>query len=442
MDKWEAVVGFEIHVELKTKSKMFCGCKNDPFYAKSPNIYTCPVCLGMPGGLPVPNKKAIEWIIRMGFALGCEVADFSKFDRKNYFYPDLPKGYQITQYDEPLAMKGSVTVDGQTVRIRRVHAEEDTGKLIHTTVDGKKVTLVDFNRSGVPLVEIVTEPDIADGVQAKLFLRKLQQIIRYLDISDADMEKGSMRLEPNISLRKPGTKNLPAYKVEVKNINSFRFASMAIDYEIERQANILSTGKTPVQETRGWDEARGATVPQRTKEEAADYRYFPEPDIPPMRFTTAEINAIQSQIGEMPDEKLSRFMKSFGLNEYDAVLLTETRQKADYFEEAVKVAGSLDKTITSKLIANWFINKKIDIETVMPARFVEQIVAATRKVSMPEGELEELVKSTVESNEKAVSDYKKGKEQALMFLVGHVMGAAKGKARAEEVKKMIRERLQ
>ncbi|MBI3386043.1 Asp-tRNA(Asn)/Glu-tRNA(Gln) amidotransferase subunit GatB [Candidatus Gottesmanbacteria bacterium] len=442
MDKWEAVVGFEIHVELKTKSKMFCGCKNDPFYAKSPNIYTCPVCLGMPGGLPVPNKKAIEWIIRMGFALGCEVADFSKFDRKNYFYPDLPKGYQITQYDEPLAMKGSVTVDGQTVRIRRVHAEEDTGKLIHTTVDGKKVTLVDFNRSGVPLVEIVTEPDIADGVQAKLFLRKLQQIIRYLDISDADMEKGSMRLEPNISLRKPGTKNLPAYKVEVKNINSFRFASMAIDYEIERQANILSTGKTPVQETRGWDEARGATVPQRTKEEAADYRYFPEPDIPPMRFTTAEINAIQSQIGEMPDEKLSRFMKSFGLNEYDAVLLTETRQKADYFEEAVKVAGSLDKTITSKLIANWFINKKIDIETVMPARFVEQIVAATRKVSMPEGELEELVKSTVESNEKAVSDYKKGKEQALMFLVGQVMGAAKGKARAEEVKKMIRERLQ
>lgn len=417
--QYEPIIGLEIHVELKTKSKMFCGCPADHF-GKTPNTQTCPVCLGLPGALPVPNRKAVEWVMRMGMALGSDIAQFSKFDRKNYFYPDLPKGYQLSQYDEPLCVGGVVKTSFGDVRIRRVHLEEDTGKLVHTSVKGFKVTLVDFNRSGVPLAEIVTEPDVKNAEQAKEFLKKLHQIVRYLGISDADMEKGSMRLEPNISLRKAGETGLPPYKVEVKNINSFRFAERAIEYEIERHARILDAGKLPVQETRGWDEAKNATVSQRTKEEAADYRYFPEPDIPPMRFTEAYVANIRSAIGELPDAKANRFMQAYGLSQKDVDVLTESLELATYYEEAVRVSKQTDEPFGPKDIANWMINKKPDINSVLPAALIAEIKEAKAVVAMSGDAMNTLIQQILESNAKAVTDYKLGKEAALMFLMGQV----------------------
>ncbi len=336
--QYEPVIGMEIHVELGTQTKMFCGCPADHF-AKKPNSQTCPVCLGMPGGLPVPNKKAIEWTIKLGLALGCGIPETSKFDRKNYFYPDLPKGYQISQYDQPMAVNGVVDTPQGAIRIHRVHLEEDTGKLLHTNVNGTKVTLVDFNRSGVPLVEIVTEPDIRSGEQAKAFLKKLYQIVRYLGISDADMEKGSMRLEPNISVRIVGSKDLPDYKVEVKNINSFNFVKKAIEYEVKRHIEILEDGKIPVQETRGWMEGQNKTVSQRVKESADDYRYFPEPDIPPMRWTSTYVTEIKAMLPELPEAKYKRFMKDYSLNAYDTGILIDTREMADYFDESMKLGA-------------------------------------------------------------------------------------------------------
>ncbi len=419
MATYEPVIGLEIHVELKTKSGMFCGCPADHF-AKKPNTGTCPVCLGLPGALPTPNKKAVEWTIMLGLALGSEIAEVSKFDRKHYFYPDLPKGYQISQYDQPLCRGGKIPTSFGDVRIHRVHLEEDTGKLQHAVVNGKKVTLVDFNRSGVPLVEIVTEADIHSSEQAKEFLKKLHQIVRYIGISDADMEKGSMRLEPNISIRKVGETGMPPYKVEVKNINSFRFAAAAIEYELKRHAAILDEGKIPVQETRGWDESKNGTVSQRTKEEAADYRYFPEPDIPPMRFTNDYISGIGKNIPELPDIKKQRFMSIYALNEVDASQLTDSRAMADYFEEAVKVSSTLDTPYTPKEVANWLINKKPDIETVMPAKLIEELHEAKKVVAISGDELNAIIAPVLSANEKAVADYKAGKVQVIMFLMGLV----------------------
>lgn len=427
---YETIVGMEIHVELKTNSKMFCGCKNDPFHAPKPNIHTCPVCLGLPGALPVPNRQAVEWTIMLGLALGCEIPELSKFDRKNYFYPDLAKGYQISQYDQPLCIHGLVKTELGDVRIHRVHLEEDTGKLMHTTVDGNKVTLIDFNRSGVPLVEIVTEPDIRSGDQAKAFLKKLQQIIRYVGISDADMEKGSMRLEPNISVRKKeiGEKSdtgekreqeLPKYKVEVKNINSFNFVKKAIEFETERHIKILEKGETPVQETRGWKETPGITVTQRIKETADDYRYFPEPDIPPMRWTKPFIESLKNKLPELPDDRKARFMVTYNLSDYDAGILTETPEKAAFFEAAAEKAQKLKATdLTPKKIANVIINKKTDTGAVNPEAFVRELAAATQAPTVTEEELESAVKAVIAENPKAVTDYKAGREQVMMFLVG------------------------
>ncbi len=431
------IIGLEVHVELKTKSKMFCGC-DAVYFGHQPNTHCCPVCLGLPGALPVPNRKAAEWCVKMGLALGCQIPELSKFDRKNYFYPDLSKGYQLSQYDMPLAINGSLELKTETgklktIHIRRVHMEEDTGKLIHTD----RGTLIDFNRSGVPLVEIVTEPDISSGQEAKVFLQKLQQIIRYLDISDADMEKGSMRLEPNISLKEGESKGLPAYKVEIKNINSFKFVEKAINFEIERQKDLLGRGEKVKQETRGWSETKNETLPRRSKEEAQDYRYFPEPDIPPIRFDKATITKLQATIPELPDQKLVRFMKNYGLGEYDVNILTTSLPLADYYEEACR---SVDKK-SFKEIANWLINKKIDISKISSKQLVTTILAKSNVGQLTDEVLEKIINGVLKANLKAVSDYKAGREQALMFLVGQVLKETKGQANAEKVKAIISKNL-
>ncbi len=420
MNKYTPVIGLEVHVELKTESKMFCACSAN-YFGQKPNTHTCPVCLGLPGALPVPNKKAIEWCEMIALALNCRILNNSKFDRKNYFYPDLPKGYQISQYDEPFGLDGYIEVyeaEGSKTKkkigITRVHMEEDTGKLTH---DGS-VSLIDFNRSGVPLVEIVTEPDFENSYQVTQYLQKLQQIVRYLDVSNADMEKGDMRLEPNISLRKDGEKELPKYKVEVKNINSFRFVAKAIETEIVRQSEILEKGEVPAQETRGWNEAKNTTVSQRLKEEANDYRYFPEPDIPPILTTDKQIEEIKEQIPELPDAKLERFVKEFSITEYDADILTRERELADYFEQAVKDGSKFD--LNAKQIANYIINKKPDWQNTVPAELIELIKATVQTKEVDPVELKNAIEQTLLNNPKAVEDYKSGKVQIIGFLIGKV----------------------
>ncbi|OGH07026.1 MAG: hypothetical protein A2171_00780, partial [Candidatus Levybacteria bacterium RBG_13_35_9] len=346
----------------------------------------------------VPNQQAIEWCIIIGLALNCDIPLFSKLDRKNYFYPDLSKGYQISQYDRPFCVNGSIDVNGKKIRIRRVHMEEDTAKLIHQFGNQKSkiknqndesYSLIDFNRSGVPLVEIVTEPDFDNAKDVKEYLQKLQQIVRYLQVSDADMEKGQMRLEPNISISlNPNSDELPKYKVEVKNINSFGFVEKAINFELERQIEILKKADVPIQETRGWDENLQKTVSQRVKEEANDYRYFPEPDIPPIRWMESQISNFKSQIPELPDAKLKRFMKQYRLSEYDAQILTKDNVLAYYFEEAVKAAG---EKLTSKQIANYIINKKPDISNTLPAELIQNIIASAKITHVDESKLNEVI---------------------------------------------------
>lgn len=426
MNKYTPVIGLEVHVELKTKSKMFCGCSAE-YFSQTPNTHTCPVCLGLPGALPVPNKKAIEWCIMIGLALNCKIPLFSKFDRKNYFYPDLSKGYQISQYDKPLAEKGFIKLsNGKRIGITRVHMEEDTGKLIHETLDSEKVSLIDFNRSGVPLVEIVTDPDFDNSNDTKEYLQRLQQIVRYLDVSDADMEKGNMRLEPNISLREiknheSGIKNygLPNYKVEVKNINSFNFVGKAIDFEIKRQQELLEKNETPKQETRGFVESSSSTVSQRSKEDAAEYRYFPDPDLPPLRWTQDYIDQLKNSMPELPSAKQNRFEQGYKLSTYDAGILTREKTMADYFENAV--IDSKEFGISAKQIANYIINKKPSIEEILPAKLIQNIVQTTKVANVDEEKLDEVIEKVITENFKAVEDYKNGKENVIMFLVGVVM---------------------
>ena len=333
--KYETVIGLEIHAELKTRTKMFCDSLNDPD-EKHPNINVCPICMGHPGTLPVANREAIEKVIQVGLALNGAIPPFSQFDRKNYFYPDLPKGYQISQYENPLVKGGWLEVlkkDGTTkkIRIRRIHLEEDTGRLIHD--DKKKITLVDFNRAGVPLMELVTEPELEDAEEARLFAEELRAILRSLGTSEADMEKGQMRIEPNVSLRPEGATEL-GQKVELKNINSFRFVGEAIAYEIERQKEVLSGGGKVAHETRGWDEKRRMTVLQRTKEAAHDYRYFPEPDLPPLTIGQALVDELFQKLPELPQKKAERFQKEFWLERGMARLLAYDKDTAAYFEGA------------------------------------------------------------------------------------------------------------
>ena len=443
-NNYETIVGLEIHVELSTKGKMFCRC-GVPNLTDKPNTKTCPVCLGLPGALPFTNKEAVDACVKIALALGCTINENSFFERKNYFYPDLAKGFQTSQFLHPFGEKGSleIEVDGKkkTIGITRVHMEEDTGKLIHEEVDGKQVSLIDFNRSSVPLVEIVTEPDIRSGEEAKEFLTKLQRIIRYLGVSDADMEKGQMRLEPNISLRELKTRNLklktelPPYKVEVKNINSFRFVDKAIKFEQQRHAELLKKGETPVQETRGWNEFKNITVSQRSKEEAHDYRYFPEPDIPPISFTQDEISNIKNQIPELPDAKARRFVSEFGLTEYNAEILTRDKSLADFFSEAVE-AGK-EHNLEPQKIASFIINKNPNIEDTMPAALIRKIMDGDVIEVVDEKRLSEFIEEALRENTKAVEDYNSGKENALMFLLGVVMRKYGKRLEVETVKSAI-----
>jgi aspartyl-tRNA(Asn)/glutamyl-tRNA(Gln) amidotransferase subunit B len=418
MSKYTPIIGLEVHVELKTNSKMFCSCSAD-YFGQEPNTHTCPVCLGLPGALPVPNKTAIEWCIKISHALNCNINSFSKFDRKNYFYPDLSKGYQISQYDLPFGYEGFIELSNKKrIGITRVHMEEDTGKLSHQEIHGKKASLIDFNRSGVPLVEIVTEPDFHNAEDVKEYLQKLHQIVRYLDVSNADMEKGEMRLEPNISLS-TDPKKLPNYKVEVKNINSFRFVEKAINYEVKRQEEILEEGLLPAQETRGWDENRQKTFSQRSKEAAHDYRYFPEPDIPPIITTKEEISSLMNQVPELPEKKLQRFVKEFSLTEYDSEILTREISMANYFEEAVREGKA--QNIKPKEIANVIINKKTDSASTTPLSLVKQIAASKQTVAVDEKELQKIITAVISENPKAVEDYQSGKDASIMFLLGQTM---------------------
>lgn len=428
---YKSIIGLEIHVELKTRSKMFCGCSAD-YFGHQPNSHVCPVCLGLPGALPFANKKAIELTILAGLALGCKIPFFSKFDRKNYFYPDLPKGYQISQYDLPFCLNGKV----DKVQIKRVHLEEDTAKLIHSG----NSTLIDFNRSGVPLMEIVTEPEIENPQEAKEFLKRLQQILRYLNISDCDMEKGSMRLEVNVSVGNRKMDRLPDYKVEIKNLNSFRFVEKALEYEIKRQLQLMKKKEKPVQETRGWDEVKQKTFSQRWKEEAQDYRYFPEPDLPPFRWQKTEIEKIKKLLPELPDEKLERFKKEYGLNDYQAKILIEKQEKADYFEETVRVGKK--HQVLPKKIANVIINKRINIQKFLPAELIQVLVKKKATPKISKTELEKLVVKTIKENKEAVIDFKKGKTQAVEFLLGQVMRKAKGSVDPNLTRKILLEKIE
>ncbi|MGB9911123.1 MAG: Asp-tRNA(Asn)/Glu-tRNA(Gln) amidotransferase subunit GatB [Microgenomates group bacterium] len=444
--RFKPIIGLEVHIELKTKSKMFCGCSAQ-YFGKPPNTLVCPVCLGLPGALPYPNQKAIEATIKLGLALNCQPALFSKFDRKNYFYPDLPKGYQISQYDLPLNKNGEFELleRKKKIRIRRVHLEEDTGKLIHQKIGQESCSLIDFNRSGVPLVEIVTEPDFNDSQEIQEFLKSLQQLVRWLEIADADMEKGQMRCEPTVNLEviKNG-KKLYTPLVELKNINSFSFVKKAIDYEIERQKKeFLKTGETKKpgnKTTRGWDEKRKITVLQREKEEASDYRYFPEPDIPPIRFNKEEIEKIKKLLPELPQEKRKKFVEVYHLSDYAARILTAEKFTADYFEETTKLAK---KEIKLQEIANVIINKKVDIKKVSPGQLIKQLQRqkSKKKITIKKEELEKIINQVLEENQKAVADFKKGKINAIQFLIGQIMAKTKGQANPKQIEEEIKKKL-
>jgi len=488
--KYNVTIGMEVHAELKTESKMFCACKNGLGMEKEPNVHICPVCTGQPGALPVPNRRAIESVQRVGLALDCEMAKHAKFDRKNYFYPDLPKGYQISQYDEPFCGMGSIGVDGKKFRVTRIHLEEDTGKLMHP--DGADYTLVDYNRSSVPLMELVTEADFTTGKEARAFCQKLRQTLRYLDVSNADMEKGQMRCEVNLSLYPDGAERLSGTKVEVKNINSFKAVEKAIDFEIKRQAEVLEAGGSLVQETRGWDENRGETVSQRKKESAHDYRYFPEPDIPPFDFSEEYFDALRKTLPELPDAKVARFQGEYDLPLADASVLTEDREFSEYFE---KVASELaekksgheidgDEKKAFKLSANYLITevrkhlagenktvKELSFTAENYAEFIGLIVDGKINSSAAQtvlaemyrggdndpthiverldlsqlsdtGALEATVDAILACNEKSVADYLAGKQNAFQFLIGQIMKETKGKANPKMVSEILQKKLQ
>lgn len=423
------IIGLEVHVELTTRSKMFCACPADHF-GKDPNTQTCPVCLGLPGALPVPNQQAIEDTIKIGLALNCKVNENTHFDRKQYFYPDLPKGYQISQYDQPLCKDGFLTLDsGKKIRLLRVHLEEDTGKLQHITLNDERVSLIDFNRSGVPLVEIVSEPDIASTAEAKEYLKKIHAIVRQLGVTTADMEKGQMRLEPTINLNIDGHFT-PL--VELKNINSFNFAALAIDYEVSRQTAAfekdgLEKSKSNKQ-TRGYDSALKITFLQRQKEEAKDYRYFPEPDIPPLRISPSVIEKIQSEMPQLPDAIISQLI-ALGVKPADALILSRDKT-------ALTVLKS-NPDVQPGRLSSLIVNKKIDLS----GNIKEQFEKLTAIGETDTGKLTAFVDEVLAQNPKVVEEYKKGKTAVLGFLIGAVMKLSQGQADAKSVTQLIIQKL-
>ena len=442
---YEPVIGLEVHVELNTKSKMFCRCSAD-YFGKEPNTHTCPVCLGLPGALPYINEAAIDSCIKIGLALNCSVSEKSLFERKNYFYPDLAKGYQISQYRWPLCVKGWIEVEGKEgirrIRINRAHQEEDTGKLSHLgreLIAQGGVTRIDFNRSGVPLVEIVTEPDFRDVEEIRDYAKKLQQLFRYLGVSNADMERGDMRLEANVSVRPEAVARLPNYRVELKNINSFRFMAAAVEYEIKRQIKALEEGEKLSQETRGWNEDKKCTYLQRSKEEAHDYRYFPEPDLPELILSKEKIQQIKNSLPELPWSKSKRYIEELKIKKADAEILSEDKNLAEFFEQVVEQGKKHE--VAAQEIANFIINKRSLRSKVTPTEVIEEIKGKKVGVIGEIGELRELAEQAIKENPKAVEDYKSGKENALQVLIGGVMRLSKGKAEAGLVLEILKKLL-
>ena len=440
MKKITPIIGLEVHVELTTLSKMFCGCPADHF-GKDPNTQTCPVCLGLPGALPVPNQKAIEDTIKIGLALNCQIKEVSHFDRKQYFYPDLSKGYQISQYDQPLCHDGYLDLDsGKRIRIERIHLEEDTGKLQHTTLDGKKVSLVDFNRSGVPLVEIVSHPDLTSSAEAKEYLKKIHQIVRELAVTTADMEKGQMRLEPTINLQidddELGRHFTPLS--ELKNINSFNFAVAALEFEIDRQAKLWEENATDKDKsnktTRGYDSVKKVTFPQREKEEAKDYRYFPEPDIPPLVISPSVVEEIRKNLPLLPEAIFSELV-ALGIKPVDAKILTSDRLAVT----TVKLHKK-DPNYDIAKLASLIVNKKINLLSPLPNDLLTQYKNLTQVGETDTTKLLPAIDQVILENPKVVQEYKDGKTAVLGFLIGKVMQTAKG-SDAKTVSSLLLEKL-
>ena len=478
---YQTIIGLEVHAQLLTKSKMYCGCSTD-YASAPPNTHVCPVCLGLPGVLPVINKQAVEYTMMTALALNCAVSEFTKFDRKNYPYPDLMKGYQISQYDAPVGLKGylNIEVDGavKKIGITRVHLEEDVAKLQHRSSGGEDYSLVDVNRAGCPLMEVVGEPDLRSPEEARQYLIKLRSILQYLGVSTGNMEEGSFRCDANISIRPVGSTELGS-KVEVKNLNSFKAVFLAMEYEVKRQRKAAEEGKKLVQETRGWLDDEGKTVSQRSKEYAHDYRYFPEPDLPPIIIGRDWVEAVRKKLPELPEARRDRFVAEYGLTLYDAKLLTESKALADYFEKSVKS----NKDVSPKEVSNWLLGEashkmnveNIDIDAfgkrIKPEMLPPLIVSArsTINVSMAKSvfedmyntgktadeiikerglsqisdasELEKIVSDVINSNVQPVADFKAGKEMALKFLVGQVMKASKGRANPQLVNEVLKRKL-
>ena len=479
--EYEVVIGLEVHSQLLTKSKMFCSCSTDYAYA-APNTHVCPICMGMPGVLPVINQQAIAYTIMTALALNCEIPRYSKFDRKNYPYPDLMKGYQISQYDIPLSKNGYLNIDhnGQIKRIgiTRVHLEEDTARLLHH--DG--YSLVDINRSGTPLMEIVSEPDLRTPEEARLYMQKLREILVYLGVSSGRMEEGSLRCDANISIRPGGQQDL-GVKTEIKNMNSFRSVERALTYEAQRQIELLRVGQTIHQETRGWVETRGVTVPQRSKEYAHDYRYFPEPDLPPLVISSDWVEELKAQLPELPDARRARYIEEYGLSAQDANVLTEDKALGDYFEKVLAVSQSSDLKDRAKAVANLVLNDVVRLlksnsisvpesplspaasanlldllekERITGKQAKEVLEEAFASGKMPDAivkekgieppisdqsALERIVEEVIANNSKAASDYRVGKTNALQRLIGQVMKQTRGQARADSVRKILIEKL-
>lgn len=477
--KYEAVIGLEVHTELQTTTKIFCGCKTS--FGAEPNTNVCPVCLGLPGVLPVLNKRVLEFAVRAGLALNCEISRFSKFDRKNYYYPDLPKNFQTSQFDLPICERGhlDIEVNGEKkqIRITRAHMEEDAGKLVHhgTSITDSDYSLVDYNRTGTPLLEIVTEPDMRSAKEAVAYLEKMRAILQYIGISDCRMEEGSLRCDANVSVRPVGQKELGT-KAEIKNINSFKGVEKAIEYEALRQAEILEDGGKIIQETRTWDEKEGVTKSMRTKEEANDYRYFPEPDLAPFTVSEEYIEDIRKTLPELPDERRERYIANFGLSSTDAQYMTNDKDTSDYFEKVVAAGADLKVSVNwimgefasqlsnagieiakapvtpenlAKLLAliakgtiSGKIAKKVFAEMWKDGADPEEIVKAQGLVQISDtGALKELVVKVIANNPKAVEDFKAGKKKAVGALVGQIMKETKGKANPKVINELLNDEL-